>query len=148
MAQTYSVGVRTPAAAAAAAYCALRPHASSDQVYVKEIGLFLSAATATSLGLIRAATVGTATTSVLGQAHQPGAPVATANLDTAWSTAPTVGSNAYLRRLALPATSGIGVIWTFQPGAELIVGVNASVLIWNFGAAAGAALDAYMVWDE
>lgn len=141
----YTAGVRTPAAAAGAAYAALRA-AATDRLKLREVGVALSAATATSVGLIRAATVGTASSSTLGQAGDPGDPVGTGNVDIGWSVAPTIGA-IYLRRFALPATQGAGFIWTWAPG-ELVIPVSASILLWNFGGAAGAALDAYFVWDE
>jgi hypothetical protein len=143
----YSASVRTPAAAAGAAYADLRT-AATDRAFVTEIGIFTSAATATSLGLIRPLTVGTASTTTLGQAEDPGNPAGTATIGSAWSVAPTIAASPiYLRRIALPATQAAGVIWTW-PAPGLVVSVSSSLILWNFGAAAGAACDVYIAWDE
>jgi len=146
MASIYSLGVRTPAATAGAAYATIHT-AASDRAYVREVGIFLSAATASSVALVRSSNTPVASTSALGQAHDTAAPSATVNVDSAWSTAPTVGAN-YLRRTTLPATIGAGLIWTFPPDAPLILNASQWLVLWNFGIAAGSALDIYCVWDE
>lgn len=143
----YSVAIRTPAAAANAPYADLRTTAS-DKALIREVGFFLAAATQTSLGLIRPLASGTASTTVLGQAGESSDPAATALLGSAWSAAPTVAATPiYLRRTTLPASIGAGLIWTFGP-RDLVVPVSSSLLLWNFGAAAGSALDLYIVWEE
>lgn len=143
----YSAAVRTPAAAAGAAYADLRS-ASTDRLFISEIGVFTSAATATSVGLIRPLTVGTVSTTTLGQAEDPGNPAGTGLIGSAWSVAPTIAvTPIYLRRIALPATIAAGVIWTW-PAPGLIVPVSSSLILWNFGGAAGAACDVYIAWDE
>jgi hypothetical protein len=146
MASIYTVGVRTPAAAAGATYATIH-NAATDVLYIREIGLFLSAATATSCGLIRASNTPVASTSAVGQAMDTARPAGTGNVDTAWSTAPTIGS-IYLRRITLPATIGAGIIWTFPPDMPLILNASQWVVLWNFGGSAGAACDVYVTWDE
>jgi hypothetical protein len=146
MASIYTIGARTPAAAAGAAYATIH-NTSTDVLYVREIGIFLSAATATSVGLIRPSNTPVATTSQLGQAHDTARPAGTGNIDTAWSTAPTIGT-LYLRRITLPATVGAGVIWAFPPDMPLILNASQWLVLWNFGGSAGAACDVYATWDE
>lgn len=140
----YSCGIVTPAAAAAAAYATFHSIAT-DKPRIVEIGIFLNAATASSIQLIRASNTPVATTSVLGQAEEVADPAGTCNLDTAWSTAPTVGSIP-LRKTLLPATAGSGLIWTFPQG--LTIPISGWIVLWNYGAAAGSALQVYFVWDE
>jgi hypothetical protein len=147
MPATYTCAVRTPAAAAGATYCDLRT-TSTDRARIREIGVSSSAATLSSLGLIRSATIGTTSTTTIGQAQEPGEAAGTVLIGTAWSSAPTISTNVYLRRFAIPATAGAGVIWTWPYDAPLVVPVSASILLWNFGAAAGAACDVYWVWEE
>lgn len=142
----YTIGFTTPAAAAAAAYCDLRT-TSANRVYIREIGLFLNAATASSIQLIRPATLGTVSTSIVGQLVDPADAASSASMGTAWSVAPTVSTNVPLRKITLPAAIGNGLIWTFGE-RELVVSVSSSLLVWNFGASAGSVLNGYMVWEE
>lgn len=115
---------------------------------IREIGIFMTAGTASSFGLIRPNNSPTASTSVLGQAQDPAQGASTVNLDTAWSTAPTIGSNVYLRQVELPASIGGGVIWTWPNGAGLIVAVSSYLVIWNFGSGTNGAPVIYVVWEE
>lgn len=140
----YSVAVTTPAAAAGAAYATIHT-VSTDRGYLVELGISLNAATASSIQLIRASNTPVASTSNLGQAEDPGDPAATINVDTAWSTAPTVGTLPF-RRIVLPATAGAGIIWTFPLGLK--IPVSSWLVIWNYGASAGSALSLYTVFDE
>lgn len=140
----YSAGVRTIGAAAGAAYATFHCPAGRD-ARIREIGIATSAATLSSVGLGRPANTPVATTSVLGQAEDTSSGAALCNVDTAWSTAPTAPT-VFMRRFAIPATAGIGFIWTWDQG--LIVPTSGWIVLWNFGAGAGAALDAYITWDE
>lgn len=146
----YSSAVRTPAAAAGAPYCDFRP-AASDRCRILEVGVFTSAATASSIGLIRTLTTGTATTTQAGVPNDPAEAAGTALIGTAWSTAPTIaGTPLYKRRIALPATAASGVIWTWPTDGPVFAtnGATTGLVLWNFGGSAGSALDVYWVWDE
>lgn len=146
---TYSVGVSKTAPASGTAIAMIRP-ASTDEVQVREIGVFNSTAVASSVGLIRNATTGTPSTSTLVQAGDPDRPAGTCNIDTAWSAAATIaGSPIYLRKIVLPATIGAGVIWTFGPGELWAAnGGTTQLLLWNFGGSTAAALEVYVSIDE
>lgn len=89
---------------------------------VMEWGLFLGAATASSFSLRRSSGNGTRTTPTSLIAEDAGDPALTGITDvsmaTAFSAEPTEDSNA-LRRIGLPATIGVGVIWTFPRGIVL-----------------------------
>lgn len=144
----YRAAIRTPAAAAGAPYAALLAGVN-NRVDVREIHVTLAAATLTPMGLIRAATVGTATTSTAGQPVDVADAAATAAIQSAWSTAPTIpGSPVYLDRKTFPASIGAGRDWYLQRG-ELVIPAGGSLLLWNFHATdAGAASDVTIVWDE
>lgn len=143
----YTIGVRTPAAATNAAYTDLRTGATR-RVNVLELAIFSTAATATSLGLVRPATLGTASTTAAPQPSNPADPASGSLVGTAWSAAPTIAATpVYLRRAQLVAAIGAGMVWPFAPG-ELWVSTASSLLLWNFGAAAGAALDVYLTIEE
>jgi hypothetical protein len=140
----YRAAVTTPAAAAGAAFATI--HAvSTDRPRIVEIGGSLNAATASSIQLVRAANTPVATTSVLGQADDSADPAATVNIDTAWSTAPTIVT-VPMQRIVLPATAGAGFIWSFPSG--ICLPISGWIVIWNFGGSAASALSLYMVWDE
>lgn len=143
----YENGFLSIGAAAAAPYLTIHTGAAL-RVRIREIGLFTTAATASSIGLIRPANAPVATTSSLGQAVNPNDAASTVNVDTAWSTAPTIGTNVFLRRITVPAVIGNGVIWTWDLGAELELNVSSYVVLWNFGAAAGSILSGYVKWLE
>jgi hypothetical protein len=144
----YQVSVRTPAAAAGATYADLRS-TSTDRLRVRELHIFSLSATETFVGLIRPASVGTASTTVAGQARDPAEPAATGLVGSAWSAAPTIaGSPIYLARYHLPATIASGLILTYPIEAPLVIAVSSSLLLWNFGGSAGSALDVTFVWEE
>jgi len=142
----YRGAVRTTGAAPRAAFAALRAGAA-HRLQIREIGLYLfSSSTELSLGVLRAATVGTASTSLAGLACDPADGPATGNVDSAWSTAATIGT-AFLDRITLPAAVGAGLILPYGRG-ELVIPPSGSLLLWNLGAAAGPVLDVHFVWEE
>jgi len=143
----YAAGFTTTATAAAAAIADLRS-GSGERLYVREIGLFLAAATASSVGLYRPSTLGTASTTVAGQQVDPADAAATGSIGTAWSVAPAVSTNVPIRKAALPAAIGNGIIWTFPDRNGLVVPVSSSLLLWNWGAGANSILNGYIEWEE
>lgn len=146
MSNLYSVSVLTPAAAAGAPYATIHAPAGT-KLGVKEIGLFCTAATASSIGIYRCNNTPVVTTNTLSVPHDPNDEAGEAGIGTAWSTAPTIGSNVALRRIVLPAAIGAGVIWQFD---DLQVGVlgTGALVVWNFGAGAGSILAMYAVIDD
>lgn len=144
----FSVGVRTAAAAAGAPYLDLRTGTAlnSPRAAVREIGIFLTAATLTQLTLARQSTLGTTSTQLGGQATDPGDSATTVVVGTVWSVVPAAFATP-LRRVTLPGSIGAGIIWTFGP-RELVVPTSGSLILTNVGAAAGPILDAYISWEE
>jgi len=117
---------------------------STDRAYLLEIGIFLAAATASTFGLGRPAAIGvTPTTPVTVLPEDPANPTGTIQTALAWATGPTAPT-AFLRRIALPATIGTGVIWTFPRG--LVIPVSSSIVVWNLSTTRVA--DIYIVIDE
>ena len=142
----YAAGFTTTATAAGAAIADLRT-AAGERAYVREIGLFLNAATASSIGVYRPSTLGTASTSVTAVPVDPADAAATASVGTAWSVAPAISTNVPLRKAALPAAIGNGLIWQFSERG-LVIPVSSSLLLWNYGAAANSVINGYFEWDE
>ena len=146
----YSAAVRITGPSAGAAYAVILP-TSTEPIVIREIGLVSVAATATSVGLIRTLTTGTASTSTAGVAHNPNDAGASTTIKTAWSVAPTIaGSPVYIRRVALPATAGSSVLWTFPDDAPLCCesAATTALVLWNFGGSAASDVDLHVTWDE
>src|SRR5215211_2602165 len=107
----YTHAARTSATAAGANW-ELRSGAN-ERLYIKEIGIFMGAATASTFGLGRPAAIGvTPTSPVTVQPNDPADAAGNATTAVAWVTAPTTPtSSIYLRRIGLPGVIGAGVIW-------------------------------------
>jgi hypothetical protein len=142
----YHGSVATPAAAAGAAYMTIWAPASTRSRLL-EIGLFNNAATASSIGIYRPTNTPVATTTVVPVPADPSDGVGVTLLGTAWSTAPTIGTNVAIRRAVLPAAIGAGIIWQF-PNMVFGVAGTGALVIWNFGAGAGSVLNVYCVTDD
>lgn len=114
---------------------------------IMEWGLFLGAATASLYSLRRTSALGTRTTPTALVAEEPGDPaLAGINLvdsAIAFSAEPTEVTPK-LRNIGLPATIGVGVIWTFPRG--LVIANSLSLAIIN-DATNSAALDFHIVAD-
>lgn len=152
----FRAGATTPAAASAAPYATIR--AVTRRVRIMEMVLFTTAATASSISCGTPANNNTmvATTSItplptiLDNVTNDAA--ATAKLDTAWSTAPTV-PGTFGEKLTLGATIGQGYVlkrvMDYKEPITLGFATNPQVLVvWNHGGSAGSALDMYVLLDE
>lgn len=141
----YSGSVATPAAAAGAAYMTIGA-AASTRTRILEIGIFVNAATASSVGLFRPTNTPVATTTVVTVPDDPADAAGVTLLGTAWSTAPTVGTVA-LRRAVMPAAIGAGIIWQFE---NLICGPlgTGALVLWNYSGATASVLQVYIVSDD
>ena len=140
-------GFTTSSASAGAAYADIRT-SSTVPISILEIGMAIAAGTNTEPGLIRSATVGTASTSYTPEKANPATAAAASSLSSAWSSVPTIaGTPLYLRQGYIGGTVGNGLIWTWDED-QLIVPVSSSILIWNYGAAQGAAMRVWFTWKE
>jgi hypothetical protein len=148
----YALRTRSTVTTTGAAAYEIRA-ASGARVEVREIGLFIGAATASTYGIGRPAAIGVTPTSPINViAQDPAAPTGATTTAVAWGTGPTVPAQ-FLRAVALPAAIGNGIVWTFGP-RELIIGQVAgsaaavtSLVVWNL-ATNSAVLDIYFVVDE
>ena len=141
----YSLGVLTTGTASGAAAWEIRTSANV-RGYLMEVGFFLNAATASTIGLGRPAAIGITPTSPVDFLPEDFAnPTVSGQVQSAlaWTTGPTAPAN-FLRRISLPATAGVGIIWTFPKG--LVIPVSSSIVLWNL--ALNSALNAYAVIDE
>lgn len=141
----YDFAVLTTGTSSGAAAWEIRTSANV-RARLMEIGFFLNAATASTVGLGRPAAIGiTPTSPVDFLPEDPADPTVSGQVQSAlaWTTGPTVPAN-FLRRISLPATQGVGVIWTFPRG--IVIPVSSSIVLWNL--AANSALNAYAVIDE
>ena len=139
----YNLAVRTSDGSNAAAAWEIRTGATPGRARLMEIGFFLVAATASIVGLGRPAAIGITPTSPVNFVPSDSNDVIASGIiqsSLAWGTGPTIPA-AFLRRIALPATIGTGVIWTFGDG--IVIPVSSSLILWNL--AANSVLDAYAV---
>lgn len=140
----YSLGSRTSNVTTGNACWELRT-ASTDRAYLRELGITLAAATASTFGFGRPAAIGVTPASPVSLLPEdPALPAATTQVALAWATGPTIPA-AFLRRIQLPATIGAGIIWTWEPPG-LIVPVSSSIILWNLSATGVS--DVYAVIDE
>lgn len=139
----YSLALNTTVATTGAAAWDIKS-AATNRPAIMEVSVNLGAATASTYGLGRSGNVPTQTSPVLVQAEDPGDPAGVSGCAVAWSVAPTVPT-AQLRRVALPATIGSGIIWTFPRG--LVLAVSTSLLLWNL-ATNSASTNVHVVCDE
>lgn len=137
-------------AATATPIVALRCPAT-ETMKLRELGIFLQAATSSRLALVRATVVSaTPTGNFAGVNTQPGAPVSGSTLVTGWTTIPTAAGTP-LRRVTLPAAIGAGIIWTWPADSPLVVGLGsaiAEVCINNLVAVAPSLFDFYAIWED
>ena len=136
------LGVRTVSGVDAEAAWEIRTGATPARVRVHEIGFFLAAATATTIGLGRPAAIGITPTTPVDFLQEDGDDVLASGVvqsSLAWATKPTVPVS-FLRRISLPATIGTGVIWQFD---NLVIPLSFSIVLWNL--ATNSVLDAYAV---
>lgn len=139
----YSLANLTTGTGTGAAALELRT-TSTDRVYVREIGAFLNAATASIFGLGRPAAIGvTPTSPITWLAEDPADAAGTAQTALAWGTGPTAPTN-FFRRINLPATIGAGFILLFPRG--LVIAVSSSIVLWNLSAV--SAVNAHVMGDE
>jgi len=139
----YSLSLNTTVTTTGAAAMDLKAGASIAPG-IKEIGINLLTATASTYGLGRSGNVPTQTAAVLLQAEDPAAGACASGCAVAWSVAPTVPAQ-FFRRVSLPATAGAGVIWTFP--RSLKVAISTSMLIWNL-ATNSASTNVWWVAEE
>lgn len=140
-----SLSVRTTGVASATPAWEIRTGATPGRTRLMEIGLFLAAATASQYGLGIPAAIGVTPTSPVDfETEDPADVLASGVVQSAlaWGTPPTAPAK-FKRRIALPATIGAGVIWTFPKGIP--IAVSGALVLWNL--AANAAVDAYAVLD-
>ena len=147
----YSASALTTVTTASAPLFALRGD-TTKRVALKEVGLFNVTAPVTSggRGIARSLTVGTASASAAFAPHDPGELGTTnAQIDTAWSSAPTIaGTPVHLRRFAHGTAIGNDMVWTFgQNPLVLVLGgtaVAGSLVFYNLRATAASTYDVYM----
>jgi hypothetical protein len=143
----FEVGYASTATVTVAPICDIRT-GSTREVFLREMGFFCNAATASAVGLYRQATVGTASTTIVPVAVNGADAASLTLIGTAWSSAPTISTNVPLRKLGTAASVGAGAIWTWWGGDGLRIPVSSSLVLWNFSGATNSVLNGYFVFDE
>jgi hypothetical protein len=144
---TYSNGVTASAAAASGAtYWSLNTGATR-QARIRKLIVTTNATTTSNVGLIKASNTPVASTTVTPQAHNASDAAATVVIGTAWSTAPTVGTN-YFETFTLGPAIGAGVTDKWSLDEVIWVAVSTWYILWNWGGSAGSALAVTEEHDE
>ncbi len=139
----YALAQRGITGTAAAAQWEIRS-TSAVRPVVYEIGISVTAATASIFGIGRPAAIGvTPTSPQTFLAEDAGGPAATTTACVAWGTPPTVPTN-FFRRFGIPGVVGNQIILTFPRG--LIIPISSSLVIWNIGT--NAVSDFWAIVDE
>jgi hypothetical protein len=139
----FSLALRTSGSTSSSA--ALEIIAGTNNAFsLKELGVTIAAATASSFGFGQPGTKGTTPTTVTVLAEDQGN-TTTGNTTGAltWGTGPLVPTNSW-RRVSLPATIGAGIVWTFPRGINQLKTVTS--VLWNF--VSGSVADVWFVVDE
>lgn len=137
MADTYSISRASAAVTATGVLMEIcQPGgATANRLKIKEIDVFWNAGASTSIafGIGRPANTPTTGTQVVWVAEDPASPAGTgATIITGWGTAPTVPTT-FLRQAAVASSGGNGIIWTWEPGSELVIPPNnraQSIVLW------------------
>lgn len=148
----YGVSAASAAAPAAGAAFAELRNSASRRLFIQEIGVFIGAATASGVGVVRANVQGTGgASSGTGQPADTNSPASTLTglFVNAFTVAPTFTAANAVRRIRLPAAIGAGIIWSFPSDMPLVVPASGSLVFFNNHSAAGAAAtDIYVVYTE
>jgi hypothetical protein len=145
----YEVAALTTLTAASVPFATLVAGASS-RMKISEIGIVMATAVASDIALARSATATTTPTKILGQAMDAADPAAIGSLAIAWSTIGTANAIS-IRRVALPATVGAGVIWTWPESTRLVLASPAAtseLMFVNRGGGVCGTFTIYVSWEE
>lgn len=152
MAARYSVGVVGKALASSTNGATIAIRAGANEVRLQELLQMAPSGMGTSTEswrLYRTTAVGTASTSVLGQAEDPADPASLTNVDTAWSVEPTAaGQWIRARPISLNAGDATFLRWHWQDG--LVIPASGSIIARRDAAAAQSwpTIVWTAVWEE
>jgi hypothetical protein len=118
---------------------------SGMRTRLMEVGIFDEAATAQVVGFGRPGAIGVTPTTPITLLGTDTVDTATARTAIAWGTPPTLPTNP-LRRFALAAAIGGGMVWSWRPNG-LIIPLSGSLIFWNIGTGS-ASLGFYFICDE
>lgn len=147
----YRVAVRSATATTGANMTQLRA-AASERLRLRSILIVpvTTVATGMVIAIGRPSAHGNPTTTVLGQAVNPGDPAGTGTATTVFAgggNAPTQGT-IFLYRIIVPAALGQGVYLEMDDDAPIVIPASGSILMHAILGAASAACDVTWTWEE
>jgi hypothetical protein len=143
---TYEAGNTTPAAGSAAAYATFNTNARRG--FIREMGMFTTAATASSIGFGVPGNTPSTFSGVTPQPKDAADIASTCTLAVNWTTVPTTPTT-FFRKVTLGAAVGAGVIWKVALDERWILGTGTKYFVWwNYAGTTAAALDMYEENDE
>lgn len=149
MSNRYEAAVRAGTAPTAGIPWVELRNGGTRTCYVEEIGGTLGAATASTIGILRATAQGSggsATQAGLADDPREAASAGITLATHAFTVAPTLPTT-YMRRFAIGAAVGAGFHWVWPSHSPLIVPASASLVIVAITAGA-ATSDWFCVWGE
>lgn len=134
----YHTSVTASAAAASgAAYFTIHTGATR-RIQIRKLIVTTNATTTSQVGMIKASNTPVATTSTTPQANDAADAAAGWALDTAWSTAPTIGAN-FMESFTLGPAIGAGITDKWALDEVIILATAVWLVAWNTGGSAGSA---------
>lgn len=127
---------------------------ANDRLYVKYIVWTVTTAptNAPQLLVARATATGTSSTTVAGQPADSAEVASSANLDSAWSAAPTfTTAGPFLMSVTIPTTAGSQFVWFAPDDRSRIVIPASGGLVFACANASGATVGAHalsVAWEE
>jgi hypothetical protein len=119
--------------------------AANARVRLVEMGLTLTGATLTPVGLGYAAAQGITPTTPVTMLTESDNSTTTITTALAWATPPTIPTYFY-RRASLPVGLGYPIVWTWPVGDGLVLTSGTSLVLWLF--AAGSTIDGWVAVEE
>lgn len=124
-------------------------HTGTNEIRLLEVWFWVATAgtSAEHIALYRPSNTPVATTSELGRAEDPADAASLANIDNAWSTAPTIAASGWFRRVRTHGTVGDPFTWRWDDDV-FIVPPSGWIVFWNHGTATAGQYIFTLVWDE
>lgn len=143
-----AAGGRTTGAGSTTLPAAALIAATGVDIYVVEIGVWNTTATACNVAVRRLTSAGTPGSTITALPWDPDTTGSVGLLkDTYTSTGPTITAGSY-RWAQLGAAIGAGVIWTFAGKGLRIPKTTSNGIAVIPGTGTGQILDVYFEWDE
>lgn len=135
---THSLHLKTGTPSSGSAFATF--HAGANRAYVQQILITVATGVASEPVVVRPNNTPVGSTIVAGVPFAANGPATTSYGATAWTTAPTIGSNDPIDGAAMAGTVGTGFQFVYDYGDGIEVPPNGALAIWQAGASTGPAI--------